>query len=144
MEKNDIDKRVIEWITYLVNTKRYKSEREYLIRLGLPPNKVTDARKGKASFRADDIGKILIDSAELNGHWILTGQGDMFISNETVSSSELISFLKKQNSELIDTVSSLNREIGELKNIISSLKKENVRLDMVADNADAEQYSLAK
>ena len=42
MEKGDIDKRIIEYVTYLIDNKEYKSEAEYLRLLGLPLAKLSD------------------------------------------------------------------------------------------------------
>lgn len=47
MGKNDIDRRVVEWIRYLVDNKIYKSEAEYLRVVGFGPSKLSEAKKGK-------------------------------------------------------------------------------------------------
>ena len=140
--KNDIDQRVIECIEYLVRNKRYKSERDYLLILGLPLNKLSDARKGKASFRAEDIGIILMKDEILNGHWIMTGKGDMLLqSDNNISNSSFIlqeyNQLKQENKELIE-------EIGKLKERIVQLKKDYAHLGIAAECADVKPYGLAK
>ena len=109
-----------------------------------PESKLSEARKGKSSFRADDIGKILIVFEEINGHWIMTGKGDMLVSESYPTESAITQFLKKQNRELMEKIESLNREIGDLKRQITELKKGNVRPDAAAENADTGPYGLGK
>ena len=82
MEKTDIDRRIIEYITYLTDIKVYKSEAEYLRAVGMASTKISEVRKGKVSFRPDEIRNILINSKTLNAHWIMTGEGTMFQQEE--------------------------------------------------------------
>ena len=46
MEKTDIDRRIIEYITYLTDIKVYKSEAEYLRAVGMASTKISEVRKG--------------------------------------------------------------------------------------------------
>lgn len=69
MEKGEIDKRIIEYVAYLIDNREYKSEAEYLRLLGFPLTKLSDAKKGKAGFRANDIGIILINDKRLSSNW---------------------------------------------------------------------------
>lgn len=140
--KTEVDERVIQCIEYLVDNKRYKSEAELLRKFGLPEGKLSNARKGNAGFRAGDIAKILIDNEELNGHWIMTGKGDMLLQpDNSISNSSFIlqeyNQLKQENRELIE-------ELGKLKERIEQMKKDNVQRGTVAENADADPYVLAK
>jgi hypothetical protein len=119
--KTEIDSRAIHCIEYLVKNKGYKSEREFLQSLGFPEAKLSEARKGKSGFRADDIGKILMTFGEINGHWIMTGKGDMLLQpDNNISNSSFIlqeyNQLKAENRELIE-------EIGKLKERIEQMKK---------------------
>lgn len=140
--KTEIDSRAIQCIEYLVKNKGYKSEREFLHSLGFPEAKLSEARKGKSGFRAEDIGKILTVFEEINGHWIMTGKGDMRLQpDNNISNSSFIlqeyNQLKAENRELIE-------EIGKLKERIEQMKKDNVRWDIAAENADVKSYGLAK
>lgn len=140
--KTEIDSRAIQCIEYLIRNKGYKSEREFLHSLGFPEAKLSEARKGKSGFRAEDIGKILTTFGEINGHWIMTGKGDMRLQpDNNISNSSFIlqeyNQLKAENRELIE-------EIGKLKERIEQMKKDNVRWDIAAENADVKQYGLAK
>ena len=139
--KNDIDQRVIEYIEYLVQIKRYKSERNYLLSIGLPPNKLSDARKGKASFRAEDIGIILMKDEMLNGHWIMTGKGSMLLSDDNLTENSF--FIQKYN-QLEKENGDLKEEVGKLKERIIQMKKEYSSYGMVAERAEVKPYGVKK
>lgn len=139
--KNDIDQRVIECIEYLVRNKRYKSERDYLLILGLPLNKLSDARKGKASFRAEDIGIILMKDEMLNGHWIMTGKGSMLLSEDNLTENSF--FIQKYN-QLEKENGELREEVGKLKEKIHQMKNEYTSIGMVAESAEVKPYNLNK
>lgn len=120
MEKGDIDKRIIEYISYLIDNKEYRSEAEYLRLLGFPLTKLSDAKKGKAGFRAYDIGIILINDQRLNSDWVMTGKGAMFAS---VDSNVNISYFINKCSSLEDENKKLLMEVGILKGRLQEIKK---------------------
>ena len=118
--KTEIDSRVIQCVEHLIKNKVYKSEREFLHSLGFPEAKLSEARKGKSSFRADDIGKILMAFEEINGHWIMTGKGDMLLQpDNNISNSSFIlqeyNNLKKENRELSEEVGKLKERINRVR-----------------------------
>lgn len=140
--KTEIDNRTIQCIEYLVKNKGYKSEKEFLKKLEFPESKLSEARKGKSSFRADDIGKILMIFEEINGHWVMTGKGDMLLQpDNNISNSSFIlqeyNNLKQENRELL-------KEVGKLKEQIKNLQDDYARWGITAESADAEPYDLAK
>ena len=140
--KTEIDNRTIQCIEYLIKNKGYKSEKEFLKKLEFPESKLSEARKGKSSFRADDIGKILMIFEEINGHWVMTGKGDMLLQpDNNISNSSFIlqeyNNLKQENRELL-------KEVGKLKEQIKNLQDEYARWGITAESADAEPYDLAK
>ncbi len=123
MEKGEIDKRIIEYVAYLIDNREYKSEAEYLRLLGFPLTKLSDAKKGKAGFRANDIGIILINDKRLSSNWVMTGQGKMFQQeeNKDVSLSYVIDRcrqLEKENRELLLQVGELTGRIKEIKKLV--------------------------
>lgn len=144
MAKEDIDNRVLEWVSYIIDNKIYKSEAAYMRALGVPPNKFSDVRNGKTRFTASDIGKILMLSPELDANWIMTGRGDMLFIEDSSYNIGQINMLRSINKELMCKIDTLNRKVGALEVELSSLKKGNVHLDIVADNADADSYGLVK
>lgn len=128
---------------------------QYMNYAGLNDNKVTvqcglsngvigKARKNKSVLKGENIEHILCVYKDINARWLLTGEGDMLSNENTAYSEGQLDVLKKINNDLMEKVESLNRQIAVLEHELKSLKKENVHLDMVADNADAEKYSLAK
>lgn len=121
MEKGDIDRRIIEYVSYLIDNKEYKSEAEYLRKLDFPLTKLSDAKKGKAGFRTLDIGIILINDKRLNSHWIMTGEGTMLMSANS-NGIDLSFFVEKYN--LLESENKkLLLEVGELKGQLKEIKK---------------------
>lgn len=144
MAKEEIDNRILECISYIIENKMYKSEASYLRILGLPPNKLSDVRNGKTRFTASDIGKILMNSPELNANWIMTGRGNMLFDGDSSYNEGQMDMLRTINNELMSRIDTLNNKVGALEVELSSIKKENAHLDIVADNADVDSYGLAK
>lgn len=111
---------------------------------GLKIGIINSARKRQKGMSSDNIEKILLVCKDLNARWLLTGEGEMLSMVESVSNTELSSFLKNQNKELMGKIEQLNRDLGDRDRQISELKKECARVGMVAENADVESYGLAK
>lgn len=129
MEKTDIDRRIIEYITYLTDIKVYKSEAEYLRAVGMASTKISEVRKGKVSFRPDEIRNILINSKTLNAHWIMTGEGTMFQQEENKDISLAYAIdrcrqLEKENNQLNKENKELLLQVGELTGRIKEIKKD--------------------
>lgn len=124
MAKEDIDNRILKWVSYIIDSKIYKSEASYLRILGLPPNKLSDVRNGKTRFTATDIGKILMLSTELNANWIMTGRGNMLFDEDSSYNIGQIDVLRDINKELMSKIDSLNNKVGALETELSSMKKE--------------------
>ena len=141
MEKTDIDRRIIEYITYLTDIKVYKSEAEYLRAVGMASTKISEVRKGKVSFRPDEIRNILINSKTLNAHWIMTGEGTMFQQEENKDISLAYAIdrcrqLEKENTELLLQVGELT---GRIKEIKKDVPKENNATCADASGSDLEK-----
>ena len=141
MEKTDIDRRIIEYITYLTDIKVYKSEAEYLRAVGMASTKISEVRKGKVSFRPDEIRNILRNSKTLNAHWIMTGEGTMFQQEENKDISLAYAIdrcrqLEKENKELLLQVGELT---GRIKEIKKDVPKENNATCADASGSDLEK-----
>ena len=128
---------------------------EYMRYAGLNDNKVTvqcglsnsivgNARKRGKSLNGDNIAKIIGTYRDLNARWLLTGEGEMLVSESYPTETAITQFLKNQNRELMEKVESLNREVGDLQRQLSELKKEHARWDIAAESADARPYGLVK
>lgn len=140
--KTDIDSRTIQCIEYLIKNKGYRSEKEFLNELGFPDAKLSEARKGKSGFRAGDIGKILTFFGEINGHWIMTGKGDMLLQPDNNLSNS--SFILQEYNNLKDENRALLEEIGKLKERIKNLQEDYAQWGMAAESADVKPYGLVK
>ena len=148
MEKTDIDRRIIEYITYLTDIKVYKSEAEYLRAVGMASTKISEVRKGKVSFRPDEIRNILINSKTLNAHWIMTGEGTMFQQEENKDISLAYAIdrcrqLEKENNQLNKENKELLLQVGELTGRIKEIKKDVPKENNVTC-ADASESDLEK
>lgn len=148
MEKTDIDRRIIEYITYLTDIKVYKSEAEYLRAVGMASTKISEVRKGKVSFRPDEIRNILINSKTLNAHWIMTGEGTMFQQEENKDISLAYAIdrcrqLEKENNQLNKENKELLLQVGELTGRIKEIKKDVPKKNNVTC-ADASGSDLEK
>lgn len=114
------------------------------VQCGLAIGAINSARKRNSGLSYDNIAKILCVYKDLNARWLLTGEGDMLASETIQSDSEIIQFLKNQNKELIEKIEQLNRELGDMERQVAERKKEDAHIGMVAENADAKSYGLAK
>ena len=90
---------------------------------GLKIGIINSARKRQKGMSSDNIEKILLVCKDLNARWLLTGEGEMLSMVESVSNTELSSFLKNQNKELMEKIDRLNREVGDLQRQIAEMKK---------------------
>jgi len=103
--------------------------------------KISEVRKGKVSFRPDEIRNILINSKTLNAHWIMTGEGTMFQQEENKDISLAYAIdrcrqLEKENKELLLQVGELT---GRIKEIKKDVPKENNATCADASGSDLEK-----
>lgn len=138
--KTEIDSRTIQCVEYLIKNKGYKSEKEFIKALEFTDSKLSEVRKGKSSFRADDIGKILIMFEEINGHWIMTGKGDMLLQPDNNLSN--LSFILQEYNSLKEENRELLKEIGKLKERIKILHNDYIHSGIAAESVDAEHYRV--
>ena len=120
------------------------NDNQVTVQCGLSNSIIGNARKRGKSLNGKNIVKIISTYRDLNARWLLTGEGEMLVSESYPTDSAIAQFLKNQNRELMEKVESLNREVGDLQRQLSELKKEYARLDIAADSADVEPYGLAK
>lgn len=143
--RTDIDNRILQCIERIVQEeKNYRSEKAFLKDLGFSESKISEVRSGKSSFRVADIGILLTKYPKYNGHWILTGRGEMLISEPATKDSELSEYLKKQNIEMMETIQELKYELGDKDRQLIELKKERAQHLNAAESADVVPYGLAK
>lgn len=120
------------------------NDNKVTVQCGLAIGAINSARKRNKALGYENIAKLLYTYKDLNARWLLTGEGDMLVSESYPTESAITQFLKNQNRELMEKVESLNREVGDLQRQLSELKKEYARLDIAAESADVSPYGLAK
>lgn len=113
-------------IDRLVEFMNYKNLNDNQITkiAGLSVGLIGRARKNKSGLHTDTIEKILITFPELNPTWLLTGKGDMLISENntntnisSISENKSIEDIEKNEEDFIHEIFSTQ------KDIIFSLKK---------------------
>ena len=115
------------------------SDREFCRRIGTSTSFVNSIRK---SVQPDKLKAITDNFPELNPIWLMTGEGEMLSSVESVSTTELSSFLKMQNKDLMEKVESLNREVGDLRRQLAEAKSGYRELNIAAEKSEAKPYDL--
>ena len=120
------------------------NDNQVTVQCGLSNSIIGNARKRGKSLNGKNIVKIISTYRDLIARWLLTGDGEMLVSESYPTDSAIAQFLKNQNRELMEKVESLNREVGDLQRQLSELKKEHARWDIAAESADVKPYGLAK
>lgn len=113
------------------------SRREFSISIGRTPTYVTSLNNDITSGVLNDI---LIRYPQVNLMWLITGKGEIFITQEPTGA--LFQHLKEENKELKIKNEKLNRELGRLEGQITEMKKMSVRQDASAGCADASGSGL--
>ena len=85
--------------------------------------------------QADALRSIYNAYPNVNMIWIITGEGDMFIEEET--DNALLQHYRSENAELKNKIDSLNREIGRLECQLDDFKKEVAHPDESVECAGA-------
>ena len=96
----------------------FKKDKDFATFLGIKQNSLSNWYTRETM----DYDLIVEKCEEINGHWLLTGKGDMLKNKEEFYSNK-INILEKENEFLISSNNSL-KEINEL------LKNENMRLEL--------------
>lgn len=118
------------------------NDNQVTVQCGLSTGIIGNARKKGKSLNGHNIVKILLTYKDLNARWLLTGEGEMLSSVESVSTTELSSFLKMQNKDLMEKVESLNREVGDLRRQLAEAKSGYRELNIAAEKSEAKPYDL--
>ena len=81
----------------------------------------------KKEIRSDALEKIITTFPSVNLIWLITGEGDIFIQEE--SDNALLQHYRSENAELKNKIDNLNREIGRLEGRIEEMGKETAHLE---------------
>ena len=120
------------------------NDNKVTVQCGLAIGAINSARKRNKALGYENIAKLLYTYKDLNARWLLTGEGEMLVSESVHSDSEITQFLKNQNKELMEKIDSLNREVGDLQRQLSEMKKEYAHWGIAAESADVKPYGLVK
>ena len=91
-------------------------------------------KKITKEIQTDALRSIFNTYPNVNLMWIITGEGDIFIQEE--SENALLQHYRSENAELKSKIDNLNREIGRLESRIEEVKKEFVPREGDAECAD--------
>lgn len=96
-----ITKRFIQVIDYLILIRKVKSSRDFAIEIGTAAPTITEIRKGRTNIGYQYLSAMAI-KFNINGHWLLTGEGPMLNNNhqdndKARSLIEKIKFLEREN-----------------------------------------------
>ncbi len=142
--KSDIDSRVIKCIEHVIQEERFKSEAIFLQHLSWPSAKLSEARKGKSNFRTIDIGNFLKEYPQFNGHWILTGIGEMFLNGEKNPTTSVSQNLNKANDHLLSMVNEMRNHMEKIEARLLALESDRTHYGIVADTSEHHHYSRRK
>lgn len=113
-----VSKRFLQIIDYLTMTGKIKNGRDFAHQIGAPsPAMVTEIKKGRTEIGPKYMA-IVVTKWNLNGHWLLTGEGSITGNNTT--NLEIENLLKKIS--LLKTENSILKQIrGKNFKLISNI-----------------------
>ena len=82
MSKEDINKRTIKAIDWLLNSDRNLSKAILASELNTKPSKFSEILNGRMNA-GTDIMSLLCEKYGISSHWLLTGAGEMLISGDS-------------------------------------------------------------
>lgn len=94
------------------------NDNKVTVQAGITTGLINSARKRGKSLSGDNIGKILYTYKDLNARWLLTGEGDMLVSEFGTDNSDLIKKLNianEKNKELKEDYRQALIELGQYK-----------------------------
>lgn len=128
------------------------NDNKVTVQLGLAIGLIGKSRKPGRDLSRSTIEKILNYYTDLNGKWLLTGEGSMLntpeqetpVPEQAAPSNSLLDYLQRKIAELESKVDQLNEEKAELLQENAVLKYENMMLTpRKGDAADAESSFAA-
>ena len=128
------------------------NDNKVTVQLGLAIGLIGKSRKPGRDLSRSTIEKILNYYTDLNGKWLLTGEGSMLnipeqetpVPEQTAPSNSLLDYLQRKIAELEGKIDKLNEEKMDLLQENAVLKYENMMLaPRKGDAADAESSFAA-
>lgn len=128
------------------------NDNKVTVQLGLAIGLIGKSRKPGRDLSRSAIEKILNHYTDLNGTWLLTGEGSMLLGEQepetpapeqTTSNNSLIDYLQRKIAELESKVDKLNDEKAELLQENAVLRYENTMLSPRKGDAEDAGSSLS-
>lgn len=119
------------------------SARDFSKKIGKDPSYIKGIKK---EISTDVLRNIYLNFPEINIMWIITGNGEKFLSNfqEHKNNENLTDHLKEEIKELREENKSLYKEIGKLEGINQELKKQIVLMEKNAKCAAVSGSDLVR
>ena len=102
-------------------------------KIGVSEGTVRKILSENTTIRSDNLEKISQNFTDIDLHWLITGQGDMFLHKRNTDSSEQASEQVPDNA--LQMIADLARENGQLQAENAELKKELALRDTTVKNA---------
>lgn len=126
------------------------NDNKVTVQLGLAIGLIGKSRKPGRDLSRSAIEKILNYYTDLNGTWLLTGEGSMLLGDQetpapeqATSNNSLIDYLQRKIAELEGKIDKLNEEKAELLQENAVLKYENTMFSPRKGDAEDAGSSLS-
>ena len=96
-------------------------------KIGVSEGAIRKILKENTTLRSDNLEKIAQTFTNIDLHWLITGQGSMFLKERPSEPQE------QPSDNALQMIAKLARENGQLQAEILELKKENARLASAPD-----------
>ena len=128
------------------------NDNKVTVQLGLAVGLIGKSRKPGRDLSRSVIEKILAYYTDLNGVWLLTGEGEMLIGStksdkpaeaQPASDGSLVEYLQRKIAELEGKIEKLNDERADLLQENAVLRYENMMLTPRKGDAEDAESSLS-
>ncbi len=122
--KKEVSARFIEAFDMLVDKGLVNDKRDFASKLGISASMITEISKGRSSVGTSAIQN-LVAIFGIDANWLLTGVGDMHLSNDAFTNANVNiaddTALQPIITQLLDNIKEQAAEIGRLKERIRQL-----------------------
>lgn len=121
MMVNELSIRFKQAYDHLLDAERVAGHKDFATRIGVSTSMITEIFKGRSNVGATALQNIVI-MFDIDGNWLLTGRGEMFIKNDINSPLDTELSILKDESVLYKIYKEKDLEVGALKEEIGRLK----------------------
>ena len=127
MGKEDINRRAVAAVLEVLHVNKDLNKTGFANLLGIRPSTFTEILKGRMNA-SSELMEVLVSNYGISATWILTGEGEMFTTNqdlENKSSEDALTcnllYLIRQKDDIIRQQA---KEIGRLEQALEDAKRE--------------------